>query len=113
MMFAVPVVATTTPLEAPLIIQIDSESTIEGNCYLFIKSKIPDLPATKDLVFDSIFPRVGKVTKIMFGEKPHFMLNLEIETTGIWVEHSNFGADEIKTSFLTWEYLASHGVKYQ
>ena len=107
---AVPVNATTTIELPPIEI---SENTIEGNCYLFIKSKIPDFPMTKDIVPNSIYPKIGGVVIMDFEDKSHYAyIPQRNEKEGIWVDHTNFGKDGYQHTFFTWEYLEKHNARY-
>lgn len=85
---------------------------IYNNCYLFIKSKIPEFPSTKDLKTSDI-PHVGGVVILDYNGTPHYaFIPNPITKEGFRVQQTNLKKGEYTEDFLTWEYLKQHDAKY-
>jgi len=109
--FSIPVAeASYFPLEAPK--QAPRDETAY-NCYMLVKSRIPEFPLTKDLVPNSIYPVKGGVVLLDYNGTPHYALTPdEVEVEGYWIDESNFESGKYTRRFITWEYARSHGAKY-
>lgn len=96
-------------VEAP---KIKPEDTLKGNCYLWVKYKLPTLPRTKDIVPNSIYPNVGGVTLISYNGVMHYMYNEEVTEEGIRVSECNFTPNTCGQRLLTWKYLEEKKAEY-
>lgn len=92
--------------------ELPLESTIEGNCYLYVRSKIKDLPSTKDIIPNSIYPNVGGVTVINYDGLRHYMLNEQVTEEGLRISECNFVKGKCGERLLTWEYLIEKKAQY-
>lgn len=93
----------------PLVEQVDP---LASNCYLYLKSLIPNLPRTSDMVPNSITPVVNQTVILSYGDVIHYAYITAVETEGIRIKESNFGGPGYTSRFLEWSYLESHSARY-
>lgn len=103
-------------VEPPAIVETKVEvkkvSPIYYNCYLYIKSKIPEFPSTKDLIPNSIFPNVGGVVILQYDRLAHYALIEAVVEAGVWISETNFEKGKFTKRLLTWNYLENHQAQY-
>lgn len=97
--------ATTTVIEE----RIDPLSL---NCYLYLKSLIPELPNTVDIIGNTIYPVVGEAVVMTYGDLKHYAYILKVTEEGIEIKESNFHKGEYSQRFLSWAYLITHNAYY-
>jgi hypothetical protein len=97
-------------LEAPVVIE-EKIDYVAGNCWLYLKSKIPSWPNTKDLIPNSVHPVVGGAIILQY-KVPHYVLVEKVIEEGVWISESNFGGPGYSKRLLSWEYLKDHSAKY-
>lgn len=105
----IPLEALEPPPEAPRIAVVD---TLSNNCYLYIKSIIPNLPRTSELTANSNYPSLSGITILDYDGLIHYVKNTKVVEDGVWIKESNFIKGEYTTRFLTWDYLEEHKAQY-
>jgi hypothetical protein len=91
-----PVDAPEIALEHP---KIDPETTIEGNCYLYVNQFVK-LPLMQEITPNTT-PIVGSVAILQY-KVPHLAYVTALEETGFWVKESNYVPGKIGTRFIKW-----------
>lgn len=76
----------------------DTEDSVASNCYLYVQSRIPDLPLTKDLKPNSV-PLVGSVA---IFDYPHYAYVEKLGDKGFIVSECNYDAGECGERFVDW-----------
>lgn len=108
----VPTVYAEAPqvIEEPIppMIEHNNDTLINCNCYVYIKSKIPDFPMTKDLKSNTIYPSVRGVVVMDYDGIPHYAFIESVTETGINVSQTNIPSCEYSEKHLTWQYLTDH-----
>lgn len=100
---------TAAPVEASSVVLPDP---LASNCYMYVKSIAPWLPQTANIESNSIFPVVGGVIVLYYGEKAHYVYVAEVIEEGVEVKHSNFGKPGFYTDTFSWQYLKDHAAVY-
>lgn len=113
-------VSSSSPLLAlphepiPLVCTLKDELTKpECNCYLYVKTKIPFLPSTKNLIPNTPSPIKGGLVILNYKGKLHYALTPESGTDeGLLIDECNYKRGTCSKRFLSWQYLREHQAKY-
>lgn len=99
------------PLEQPLeqSVKIDPDTTIEGNCYLYV-SQFVKLPLTRDIL-PSTTPFVGAVAIFQY-KVPHYAVVKSLQEDGFVVKESNYTPGVIGERFIRWDDPHLRGFYY-
>lgn len=93
------------PMQEPVPV-IDPDTTIEGNCYLYV-SQFVKLPLTRDIK-PNASPYVGVVVILQY-KVPHYAIVEKLTEDGFWVKESNYIPNKIGTRFIPWNDKAIRG----
>lgn len=80
--------------------QIDPETTIEGNCYLYV-SQFVKLPLAQ-LILPNSTPYVGAVVVFQY-KVPHYAIVKSLQEDGFIVKESNYTPGVIGERFIKWD----------
>lgn len=76
----------------PQPIKVAKPTPTDCNCYLYVKSFLPDLPRSKYLI-PNFKPREGRVALFDYDGVPHYAIIGEVTDTGFYIAHeSNYKA---------------------
>lgn len=93
------------PVEVPI-------DLLAGNCYLYVQSLTGWLPRTSQIVPNTIYPVVGGVIVLWYGNTPHYVYVAGVLEEGVRVKHSNFGKPGYYENLFSWNYLEEHKASY-
>jgi hypothetical protein len=113
--FLLSVLDPATPVyaeEPPPVVEDVVVDVLASNCYLYVKSLVPELPRTAELLPNTNYPNILGIVILDYDGLKHYAKVTSVLVEGIWIKESNFVKGGYTSRIVSWDYLKDHNAQY-